>query len=65
MVIPGLAEERSSDLKMLCPAGVTDGEDERVAGLEELTAAAIDIGGAWDIGVAGRSAAGVAMFNTK
>lgn len=65
MGIPGLAEERSSDLKMLGPAGVTDGEGERVPGVEELTATAIDIGGAWAIGVAGSSAAGVAMFNTK
>lgn len=64
MGMPGLAEESSSDLKRLGPDGVTD-EGERVAGVEELTAAATDIGGAWAIGVAGSSAAGVAMFNTK
>lgn len=65
MGMPGLAEESSSDLKRLGPDGVRDGEGERVAGVEELIAAATDIGGAWAISVAGSSAAGVAMFNTK
>ncbi len=65
MGMPGLPEESSSDLKRLGPDGVTDGEGERVAVVEELTVAATDIGGAWAIGVAGSSAAGVAMFNTK
>lgn len=65
MGMPGLAEESSSVLKRLGPDGVTDREGERVAGVEELTTAEIDIGGAWAIGVAGSSAAGVAIFNMK